>query len=234
MHGWRRQRGGTFLGLVLGIVIGLGIALGVAVYVTKVPVPFVNKGNTRNTEQDAEEARRNKDWNPNALIQGKSARPANTASSGKADAPVAEARSEEKAVAPNDNKASARGESKTGAGAEPKAEAKADAKSDAPAEAKPKAGDPLGDLAKARAQAPVEPFTYMVQTGAFRVPDDAEAQRAKLALTGIEAKVSEREQAGRTVFRVRTGPFERREDAERMKEKLEAAGYDAVMVRLQR
>ena len=36
------QRGGTLLGLVIGLVIGLGIALGVAIYVTKVPVPFVN------------------------------------------------------------------------------------------------------------------------------------------------------------------------------------------------
>ena len=38
-----KQRGGTLLGVILGVVIGLGVALGVAVYVTKVPVPFVNK-----------------------------------------------------------------------------------------------------------------------------------------------------------------------------------------------
>lgn len=236
-----RQRGGTFLGLVLGVVVGLAIALGVAVYVTKVPVPFINKGTTRNTEQDAEEARRNKDWNPNAQIQGKNARSAN-----KASAPVADGKSDDKAAAPADAKPAARAEAKADARAESKAdgkadsrpEAKADARSDTSAEPKIKApaasADPLGDLAKAKTQAAVEPFTYMVQTGAFRVPDDAEAQRAKLALTGIEAKVSEREQAGRTVFRVRSGPFERREDAERMKEKLAAAGYEAVLVRLQR
>ena len=42
-----KQRGGTLLGVILGVVIGLGVALGVAVYVTKVPVPFVNKASSR-------------------------------------------------------------------------------------------------------------------------------------------------------------------------------------------
>ena len=40
------------------------------------------------------------------------------------------------------------------------------------------------------------------------------AQRAKLSLSGVEAKVSEREQSGRMVFRVRVGPFDKKEDAE--------------------
>ena len=52
------QHGGTLLGLIIGLVIGLGIALAVAVYVTKVPVPFVNKGQSRSVEQDAAEARK--------------------------------------------------------------------------------------------------------------------------------------------------------------------------------
>ena len=36
--------------------------------------------------------------------------------------------------------------------------------------------------------------------------EDAEAQRAKLSLTGVETKITEREQSGRMVYRVRTGP----------------------------
>ena len=43
----KQQRGGTILGLIIGLILGLGIALGVAVYVTKVPVPFLNKGEHR-------------------------------------------------------------------------------------------------------------------------------------------------------------------------------------------
>ena len=56
------QKEGTLLGFILGLVVGLGLALAVAVYVTKVPVPFLSKGQNRTPEQDAAEARKNKDW----------------------------------------------------------------------------------------------------------------------------------------------------------------------------
>ena len=72
------------------------------------------------------------------------------------------------------------------------------------------------------------------QSGAFRTNDDAEAQRAKLSLMGVEAKVTEREQAGRTVFRVRAGPFNKKDDADRLKDRLDGGGFDAALVRVQR
>ena len=210
-----QQRGGTFLGMIFGLVIGLGIALAVAVYVTKVPIPFVNKGQSRSAEQDAAEAKKNKDWDPNAPLYGKNpAKPAVPAS-----APPAVA--EEAASAP------ARVVT-TPAEADPKVDPKADPKPAASA-------DPLGDLARARSSAATaDPFTYFVQVGAYRTTEDAEAHRAKLSLAGVEAKVSEREQSGRKVFRVRVGPMEKREDADRTKEKLEALGMEAVLVRVQR
>jgi cell division protein FtsN len=210
----RHQRGGTFLGLIIGLVIGLGVALAVAVYVTKVPVPFVNKGQSRSTEQDAEEAKKNKDWDPNAPLYGKNpARPvAPAASVPGAATPAAEATS-----APA--KAGA-----TATATDPKSEPKAAV-----------SADPLGDLAKARASAATaDPFTYFVQVGAYRTTEDAESQRAKLSLAGVEARVSEREQSGRTVYRVRVGPLDKREDADRAKEKLEGLGMEAVLVRVQR
>ena len=49
----KQQRGGTILGFIMGVVVGLGAALAVAVYVTKVPIPFVNKGQSRSADQDA-------------------------------------------------------------------------------------------------------------------------------------------------------------------------------------
>ena len=93
----------------------------------------------------------------------------------------------------------------------------------------------MGDLAKARAApAGVDPFSYFVQAGAYRTAEDAEGQRAKLSLGGIEARVSEREQAGRIVYRVRVGPFDKRDDADRTKDKLESLGMEAALVRVQR
>jgi len=56
----RQQRGGTVLGFFLGLVFGLAIALAVAVYVTKVPVPFVNKVMGRDPAQDQRAAKKQK------------------------------------------------------------------------------------------------------------------------------------------------------------------------------
>ena len=69
---------------------------------------------------------------------------------------------------------------------------------------------------------------------ALGLPGLAQAQRAKLSLMGIEAKVTEREQSGRQVYRVRVGPFNSKDDADRQKDKLDAGGFDTALVRVQR
>lgn len=204
----QKQRGGTFLGFVLGLVVGLGIAMGVAFYVTKVPLPFMNKGQTRGADQNEAEAKKNKDWDPNALISGKPASKASAAPEAPTDATAAQAPTAPvtPAIVPTPLPAPA-----------------------------PPAADPLGALANAKAGPPgAVQITYFVQVGAFRSVDDAQGQRAKLSLTGIDASVTEREQNGRPIFRVRVGPFEKIEDAERAKEKLDKSGVDTVLVKVQR
>ena len=117
----------------------------------------------------------------------------------------------------------------------PKSDKKTAVASPAPkSENKPAvSADPLGDLARAKVGG-AEPFSYFVQVGAFRAHEEAESQRARLSLAGVEAKVTEREQSGRQVFRVRVGPFDKKEQADQTKEKLEAAGYETALVRVQR
>lgn len=225
----KQQRGGTVLGFIVGMVVGLACALAVAVYVTKVPVPFINKGQTRSADQDAEEAKKNKDWDPNAPLYGKNpAKPAQAGASapGITAAPApAQAAALPASAAKVDAKADAKGDSKN----DPKA---AEAKKP---DSKAPAADPLGDLARAKtAAADAEPFVYWVQVGAYRTAEDAESQRAKLSLGGIETKISEREQSGRTVYRVRVGPFDKKEDGEKTKEKLDKSGLDTALVRVQR
>lgn len=210
----KQQRGGTIVGFILGVIVGLGGALAVAVYVTKVPVPFLNKNGTRAPDQDAAEAKRNKNWDPNAPLYGKNpARPVTPAPEAAAAAPAPEASTATTAAPPPRPAASK------------------------PEAAQPSA-DPLGDLARAKSKAApapgVDPFEYFVQAGAFRTQQDADAQRAKLAMLGWEARVSERETNGRTVFRVRVGPFTKRDDAESLKDKLDGAGVDSALVRVQR
>ena len=218
----KQQTGGTIIGFIVGVIVGLGAALAVAVYVTKVPVPFLNKGGGRTADMDAAESQKNKNWDPNSPLYGKNpARPAAPAVAAAASAPAS-------ATTP----ASPAPEVRAAASAPKPAASKPEA---AKAETKPGA-DPLGDLAvaKAAAKGNVDPFDYFVQAGAFRTQADADAQRAKLAMMGWEARVSEREQNGRAVFRVRVGPFTKRDDAEQLKEKLDGAGLESALVRVQR
>lgn len=193
------ERGGFALGLVIGLLIGLALALGVALYITKAPVPFLNKVPLRTPEQDAAETERNKNWDPNAPLAPKVARPVLPAS-GPASAPA------------------------------PQAAAPA-----ASAAAKP-ARDPAAILSGGTVSTPTaaEAFTYLVQVGAFTKAEDAEAQRAKLAMQGFSAKVSEREQAGRMVYRVRLGPMDTKAEADALQSRLQGAGIESQLVRVQK
>jgi cell division protein FtsN len=221
----RSSFGGTLMGFVIGLLVGLGAALAVAVYVTRVPIPFVDRNVSRNSDQDAREAERNKGWNPNSALTGSA--PA------AAPAPVAPA------VPPAQT---------PGAIVVPPA----DGQALPPPTATRPATDPLGDLVQSRigqpapaATAPAapptaaaapgaDPFSYFVQAGAFRTPEDAETQRAKLAMLGIDAQISEREQSGRTVFRVRVGPFNQKALADLTLEQLQVNKVEAALVRVQR
>lgn len=219
----KKQLGGTILGFILGVIVGLGAALAVAVYVTKVPVPFLNKGGARGADQDAAEAQKNKDWDPNSPLRGKAA--------AKPPAPVASAAGADSSTPAAQPVAAA--EPKGAAASAPKAAASKPEKVET---GKPTSADPLGDLAKAKAAeaGSADPYDYFVQAGAFRTQADADAQRAKLAMMGWEARVSEREQNGRPVFRVRVGPFAKRDDAAALKDKLDGTGVESALVRVQR
>ncbi|MDH4050207.1 MAG: SPOR domain-containing protein [Rubrivivax sp.] len=189
------ERGGFALGLLAGLLLGLALALGVALYISKVPVPFINNVPQRSAEQDQAEAERNKNWNPNTPLAPNVPAPPATAQPAGTD------------------------------GREPAA-----ILSGAPVTAPAPA--PAGS-AVSTAPGP-EAFTYLVQVGAFTRVADAEAQRARLAMQGLTAKVSEREQAGRTVYRVRVGPFDQRAEADEMQQRLKGEGIEGQLVRVQR
>jgi cell division protein FtsN len=226
-----RQRGGTFLGFVIGAVFGLALALGVAVYITKVPIPFMNKNQPRPAEGGAAEAQKNKDWDPNAALPGRvPPKPQPGASEAtepvSAGAPATESRDPLGDLARSRSEAARAPVAAEAAKAPPAAKAGAASNAPtAPAPAPPPAPPP---------PPAADPLQYFVQAGAFRAVEEAEQMRARLSLMGLQARVSEREQAGRVVFRVRLGPFDRREDAEKTGERLEAAGITAALVRVQR
>jgi cell division protein FtsN len=209
----KKQRGGFLMGMIVGLLIGLSLALGVALYVTKVPVPFVNKVPQRTAGQDALESERNKNWDPNAPLAGKSPR-ASTAASGSVGK---EADTAASAADPAKGKAAA------------SAPTTIEAVIEAASSAAPKA--PVETPA---AKATGDGMAYFVQAGAYARTEDAEQQRARLAMLGFDAKITEREQAGRTVYRVRVGPYNGKEQADASKTSLEGAGVEAALVRVQK
>ena len=210
------QRGGFLIGLVVGLLIGLAAALAVALYVTKAPNPFVNKVPARTPTQDAAEAEKNRNWDPNIGLAGRNPAPG---ASGVVSEPVAPAlRPAVAAPAVVDP---------TVPGVSPRPAVAASstvARASAPRAASQAVASTLATGA----------FTYFVQAGAYSRSEDAEQQRAKLAMLGVESRLTEREQGGKMVYRVRVGPFERREDAENAKEKLGDSGVDSALVAVQK
>jgi cell division protein FtsN len=271
---WRtRQRGGFAIGLVAGLLIGLALALGVALYITKAPVPFVNKVPQRTAEQDTAETERNRNWDPNAPLGGKSAaRPL-----GPAAVPVEGMASGAGVVAGAPSGPTAvRGlplplplplpGPGSGPGPGPGPASFGSAGSGTPTPVIATARDPAAILAgstttpppsfgthppaptagtpglgAARPVAPTaaataisDPFVYFVQAGAFNRGEEAEQQRAKLALMGQSAKITEREQAGRTIYRVRLGPYATRDEADVLQGQMQQQGIGVQLVRVEK
>jgi cell division protein FtsN len=208
VSGMKAQRGGFALGLVVGVLIGLAVALVVAVYVTKVPVPFVDKVPQRSAGQEAADAEKNRNWDPNALLAGKAG--ARSASG------VIEA-------------ASANNRTTTAPGTAVPASAPAGTPGNDNPSARP-ATAPAAAGGGASAAADATAGQFLVQVGAYARNEDAEQQRAKLAIAGLVARVSEREQSGKVVYRVRLGPFAGRDEADTARDQAVAAGYAEATV----
>ena len=217
-----RQRGGFFIGLVVGLLIGLAGALGVALYVTKAPIPFINKVPSRSPAQDAAESERNRNWDPNSALAGRNPAPGTAASGAASDVVAAPTRPVLTAPTVIDPVSP------------PASDTARTARAPASAAAALTASARASQATPSTASVAGSPFMYFVQAGAYSRSEDAEQQRAKLALLGVESRLTEREQGGRMVYRVRVGPFDRREDAESAKVKLGDSGVDAALVAVQK
>ena len=73
---------------------------------------------------------------------------------------------------------------------------------------------------------------FLLQAGAFKSPDDADAMRARLALLGFDSKIFPREQDGTTLYRVRLGPYGNLDDVNRIRKTMAQNGIDVQLIRL--
>lgn len=208
-----RQQGGTILGIIIGLIIGLGIALGVAMTINKTPMPFTDKSG----RVKAGDPTPNQSADPNRPLYG------NKAAKEVAKEPAKE-------VAPPENTAAPQPDKKPEVvKVDPKAEAKQEAK---PPVIDLSAAAKKPEAAEAKADSQDDKWSYFLQAGAFREQSDAEGMRAKLALMGVEAKVSERQAETGVLYRVRVGPFNQMESMNKVRGKLSDNGVDAAVVRI--
>ena len=74
---------------------------------------------------------------------------------------------------------------------------------------------------------------YYIQAGAFQNPADADNQKARLAILGIESSVEPTIVPDKgTWYRVRLGPFAKLEELNRVRQTLAQNGIDASLVKL--
>ena len=223
-RGLRRQRGGTLLGFMLGLVLGLAVAVVVALFITRAPVPFVNK--TGRTDRVIEPKSVADAPDPNKPLQSKS-RPA---------APVAApapAVAEEPAPKGIDSPADAKAATAESRPAEPKpGDARiTESKPDPTKTPDPKSADAKAAESKAADPSREERSSFLLQAGAFRTLDDAESMRGKLALLGYEARVLSADVNGQTMYRVRVGPYPKVDDVNQIRSRLAENGIEAAVVR---
>lgn len=217
-----KQAGGTVLGLIIGLIIGLGIAVAVAITITKSPVPLSKRmalPETVTVDPD-------KPVDPNRPLYGKRApvnNPPSAASpAGNAVPPVAAGQG-----APENTAAPVQRE----IGTVPIID-----KSIVTAAVRPAAPDGMSPARALEKQSNAgganDKYTYYLQAGAFRDRTDADNTRAKLALLGFEARISERPSESGTLYRVRVGPIGQVETINRMRTQLTDSGVDAAVVRV--
>jgi cell division protein FtsN len=204
-----RQSGSTVIGFLIGLVCGLGVAVAVAIFVTKAPIPFVNKA-PKPSERILEPKSGADMPDPNKTLQSKAGRPAQP------DAGAAAPASEGTDGAAKDEKKDSIG----GATGDNKGDGKA-------ADAKPAAPAKTADAKPAESGK----ATYQLQVGSFVSNADAESRKIKLALAGFEAKVMQAEVDGKTVYRVRTGPYKDFDDMNKARGKLTEGGFDVSIAR---
>ena len=100
------------------------------------------------------------------------------------------------------------------------------------------AADPIGDLfsGKKSVETVISPTVksdsiYFLQVGAFNKRAEADAQKASLAIQGIQSQLSEINSDGNTLWRVRVGPYNSVEESNPVRDKLNSMGVKTSVIK---
>jgi len=244
------EGGSTLYGVLAGLLIGLVLAAVVAFYVTRTPMPFVDRASRDGAPDKATDPRQVDD--PNQALYGRDGPAGNVPTGPTADTPTSPLPGVQPGgqagkpsgppddlgaliatlppggapassdAAPAAPKPAASGNKPVVPAAAPSAPAKpaVPAKPATPPAAKP-------------ADAAQHPGNYYLQAGAFRGQQDAEALRARILLLGMPVNVQRGESNGAQINRVRVGPFARLDDMNRARSRLGENKIESTVVRQQ-
>jgi cell division protein FtsN len=200
-----RSGGGFLLGVFIGLVIGLAVAIGVAFYMNKTPIPFINRAKPVVKDEGPTKG-------PPLAGLPVGAAPAGSSPASQSAAP--------------------------GKGAEAKGPEKPrfDFYKILPGGEEPLSEKELKDRLKAEKKSVAAAETtneiYFLQAGSFQNPADADNQKARLAILGLESNVEPSVLPDKgTWYRVRLGPYRRLDEINRMRQTLAQNGIDASLVK---
>ena len=246
------QGGGTILGFLGGLVVGLIVAVVVAIFITRAPVPFVNKGGNKSSDRVIEPKAGAAMPDPNQSLNSKS-KPAQSTEKAAADKSASDKsasdkasgdKSKESAAKPADSGGSVLGNvfnngQQAGQAAPPPPPVATVPTSPTPpanTAAKPATPAPGSTSTPGASPSgtdnPEDKTTYIIQAGAFRVQEDAEAMKAKLALAGYEARILTADVSGQPLYRVRLTPYKVLDDVNKAKSKLAENGIESTVIRM--
>ena len=97
--------------------------------------------------------------------------------------------------------------------------------------------DPIADIATGKSVADAAgsakaDVIFFVQTGAFPSQSEADAQKASLAMQGMQSQISEGLVDGKSVWRVRIGPFANVDDSGIVRSKLTGMGIKPAVIKV--
>lgn len=231
------ESGSTLYGALAGLLIGLIVAAVVAFYVTKAPVPFVDRASRQGDTGKLPDPRQAPD--PNAGLYGRdgAAGAPPTGPTATAPAPLPGAGTAIGGTTKPDETPSKLDDlgaliATLPSTAKPQASAPAPAVASVnPAPTPISKAAPAPSPKAATATASAATGTYYLQAGAFRGETDAESLKARIILLGLPVAVQKAEVNGKAINRVRVGPFARLDDMNRARGRLGENKIETAVVR---
>ncbi|AZY54078.1 SPOR domain-containing protein [Bordetella avium] len=217
------QGGSTLYGVLAGLLIGLILASAVAFYVTKAPMPFVDRATRQSSQGNEPPVDPRMAPDPNQGLYGRdgAAGSSPTGPTSTTPTPLPDGKTDDLgaliATLPGAGQASP-----------PQLAVPVPA---APPPAAPKAAErPAEKTAREKPSTPAN-GNYYLQAGSYKVQADAESLRARILLLGLPVNVQRAEVNGVQFNRVRVGPFSRLDDMNRARSRLGENKIESTVVK---